>query len=476
MPSERILVQQDEALLARHNRAIEFYDSIVAQLRNNRDLVQSRIDTRRAYDAPIRPLPLELTSRVLLLACSGKLYNFDDRPIHPIALHTGHSHHQPLNLALVCKLWKVIVFRSPHLWHALTVSVPRSTRQAEILKQTLDRSLPHPLRLSVDGGDWYPRQTAPLLPEHTSLVASTINRSCDLHVSYDFMAGTALEGIRCPDLKRLYLFVRGAYTLDKYSSFAHPQLAAILQSPSLGQFWSDTFQWLSIEQLYQAGAISSFKSHQGSVSYEQLMELVKYCPHIKSLLISLQTSSFHRGPITPLTLPHLKRLEYRYHCPDPVFLLERLTTPRLVDLIIPEEPIMQGSFVRFLDRSGCRIESLDCHMLLAFDRSDDCSSWSGIFARIPQLQSLWVKLAGAPSWEGVNAFEVFCEVLGEPQLPHLMSLNVRANSGGWRDLNQVEMEQVVTRFLGLASRTRQNHHPLVVPLEGVGLYLGTTQT
>ncbi|KAL0564903.1 hypothetical protein V5O48_017135, partial [Marasmius crinis-equi] len=479
-PSELIdhdrLLESDEQLMRRQDETIAFFEAVVEQFKVDRELVQVRIDARKALRSPIRRLPVELLMRIFVFTCSSMERDDEEPPFFSIALPGREGHHPPEAivpqvLSRVCFTWKSIAEGLSSLWTSLTFSIPRTRGQHKTLRRILALSGSQQLRLSIQGGDWYPDSPP---AASLALLRSALNRCSELHVNYSFLSGTELGAFECRNLKRLFLHVRGSYGLNEETAFSIPQLTTVIQAPALETFWSDSFTEIAQDDIYPAPTISSFECLEGSLTHDHLTTLVRACPRIRSLSVKLKTSTFRHSSPDHLLLPHLERLEFKCDHSDRMFFLSRLTTPRLRELVLPagQNDVTQERFIDFLNRSGCRLTLLDCYIPLAFDGTDDRTTLSRIVEKVPDLQTFRVRVTGTDSWEGENDLLVITDVLGgeRPHLPRLAFFHVRAHGGHWREPAVHEVELLVGRFFDFAeSRSRLTHPASISPLQAVSL-------
>ncbi|KAL0562766.1 hypothetical protein V5O48_019313 [Marasmius crinis-equi] len=189
----------------------------------------------------------------------------------------------------------------------------------------------------------------------------------------------------------------------------------------------------------------------------------------------LQGSSFRHAPSQSILLPHLQRLVYKYDVSDGTIFLDSISTPSLTELSVPADPSEEFThgLLRFLDRSGCHLQSLECDLPWSFDGKDADAGWPAILSQMPGLKSLYVRLSASLSWNGNDPLDELCNILCDLSWAReLTYLRIRATAGGWRDLEREEMEDVTGRFLALVeSRAPDNHAPTVVPLRGAQLEL-----
>ncbi|KAL0562802.1 hypothetical protein V5O48_019276, partial [Marasmius crinis-equi] len=199
-----------------------------------------------------------------------------------------------------------------------------------------------------------------------------------------------------------------SFRMPDPTPFARPQLEAAVRAPCLEEISLDYFLPLLDIGLYPLPELLCFECFTGILKYEDLKLLVTTCPRLRALSITVDTSSFRDAPDLPLLLPHLEDLMFQYDGSKSFFFLDHITTPSLAELVLPKECPTDERFLNFLDRSGCSLQIWEANMPLAYDGSDDHVRWSGVFKRMPQLQTLRVRLAATSTWEGVNALDVLC--------------------------------------------------------------------
>ncbi|KAL0578307.1 hypothetical protein V5O48_003684 [Marasmius crinis-equi] len=466
MRIEDKMLELDEATLARLENAVAFHETLLRKIKADENLLRKRILDRKAFKAPIRRLPSEILQETLLLACAGEEYHWSDRPIYPIAMFGRRGKNAPNALAQVCFRWHQIVYDTPQFWGALTITVPRSADQQNHLQQILHLSRSLPLKLSIERGTWYGSHVA---SDYITPLKEALSRTSELHTDYDFIAEENLGGMAeyC-NLKRLFLYVRGAYGASQRFQFSRPQLASLIQAPNLDSFWTDSFREVSRHGLFPSSTLTVFECGEGGiVNQEQLQDLFRSCPRIRSLSINLRGSSTPQEAPKPLFSSTLERLTY--NCDDSlsIVFIDSLTTPSLKELALPMNTPGNAAkhILEFLDRSNCSLRVLECSLPMEF--SSDPSGWSTVLARLPDLEILRVRLSGCVSWSGTSAFDVLCDTLSGDIviLKRMTVLQVIAHGGIWTDLEGAEVERVVKHFLMLAE-SRSPHRPnsAVVPL------------
>ncbi|KAL0567207.1 hypothetical protein V5O48_014781 [Marasmius crinis-equi] len=467
-------LQSDEQLLEEQEQKIHFQEAVLQKMYAGRAIVCSRIWKRRSLKGAVRRTPVEILNLIFKLACSEEKYDWRDRPVYPISLFSDDSRNIPGVLSEVCYLWRSVVQNTSDLWTDLCIMVPRTPSEENHLQQILDRSGSRPLKLSVEIGPWMVTRSP---PPHVAVLCSALSRAGDLHISFDIVGGLDLTGVTYPHLKRVRLHAHSAFDMVGRYSYSRPQVQALVQAPQLETFSTNDFNDLGRDEIYPRSTISAFECHgQGSLTQAHLMELVARCPGIRSLNIMLRGSSFRYGPSQqPLLLPRLERLVYNYDTSDRTVFLDTITAPSLTDLTVPADPAGEftAGLLRFIERSGCRLLSLDCNLPWEFDGKSLESGWPAILTRTPDLKSLRVKMSASRSWNGQDPFEELRSVLKDTTFARaLTSLRISASAGGWRDLERQEMEDVARRFLGLAeSRSPLDHALAVEPLQVAVLHL-----
>lgn len=103
------LQSYDEELIRLHN--------IREKLRQERELLLQHITNQRSLIAPIRALPLEILEQIFALCCPNSP---DDVPLQSICQPLGHA---PLNIGLVCHLWRDIVVTRPEFWSNIALDL-----------------------------------------------------------------------------------------------------------------------------------------------------------------------------------------------------------------------------------------------------------------------------------------------------------------------------------------------------------------
>ncbi|KAL0567341.1 hypothetical protein V5O48_014653 [Marasmius crinis-equi] len=468
-------LESDEQLLVNADNKVAFLEAVLRKMNVGRAILGTRISRRRSLKGTIRRLPVEILRIIFQLASSDVELDWRDRPGYPVDLFSDEGRNVPGTVAQVCHLWKEVVYGTPELWTRLSVMVPRTPSQEHLFLTILNRSGSRPLKLSVDAGPWLITRSP---PPHVAVLCSALTRAEELDISFDIVGGLNLGGVQYLQLKQLRLHVHGAWDLINRYSYSRRQVEALIQAPVLESFLTDDFTELGRDGIYPRSTISVFEcqgERSGGMKQAHLLELVARCPDIRSLNIVLRGSTFAQVSSQPILLPRLERLVYRYDTSDRALFLDSISTPALINLTVPGDPTEEftSGLVRFLDRSGCRLQSLDCNLPWGFEGKDINSGWPAIFARVPDLKSLRVRLSANISWDGRDPLGDLCSILNDPSWAKGLScLHVRATAGGWRDLEREEMEDITRRFLDLVeSRAPRLHVATVAPLREAQLHL-----
>ena len=96
-------------------------ETLLNDLRSQRQKIVSYIHKHRQLLSPIRRLPPEIIASELFPYCLPTA--------HP---PTRESSEAPLSLTLVCKQWRGIVFSTPRMWSALHIYIPHSSRMKNL--------------------------------------------------------------------------------------------------------------------------------------------------------------------------------------------------------------------------------------------------------------------------------------------------------------------------------------------------------
>ncbi|KAL0575880.1 hypothetical protein V5O48_006102 [Marasmius crinis-equi] len=468
----------DERLLKEQDKEIAFLERAVQKMYAGRAIVQSRIQRRRCLKGAIRRVPVEVLRIIFQMACSDVVHDWHHDPRFPIVLFQRDSKNIPGDLAQVCYLWKDIVYNFSDLWDTISFELPNSPAKEEHLQSIVDRSGSRLLTLAVEAGPWILARSPPPLIVGLS---EALSRARVLDISFDIVSGMDLRGVTYLHLKELHLHVHSAFDQINRYAYSRRQVQALVQAPSLESFSTDDFSELGRDGTYPTSTISTFRCSGAGAGIRQahLTELAIRCPEIRSLTVMLRGTSFRQTPSQPALLPRLERLIFTHDTSDHSLFLDSIVGPSLTELVLPTDPseeFIEG-LVRFIDRSGCRLRVLDCSFPWGFDGSSVQAGWGAIFERLPDLESLRVKLTANLTWHGKDGLDDLCSVLLQPNCARrLTSLRVSAIAGGWRDLEMEEMEDVARRFLSLAeSRAPDNHAPTIVPLQEAALHLDTSR-
>ncbi|KAL0580151.1 hypothetical protein V5O48_001861 [Marasmius crinis-equi] len=467
--AENSLLVSDEQLFADLGDVIAFHEGLVNKMKADRVLLQHRIWTRKAFSAPIRRLPTEVLEEILLSVCAQERYDWFGQPIHPVAMYGNQNRNVPSTLAQVCARWNLVVYNNPRFWASLTIGVPRTEVGCRRLAQVLDHSYPLPLTLAVEGNSTYPPITSFLL-----LLISALARTFDLHVDYEFIAQEDLGGvIDCRGLTRLFVHVRGMSGAAEQYGYSRTQLASLIQAPALESFGTDSFTELARYDLYPHSALTAFECGKGgTIQQRHLTELLRRCPDLRSVSIAIPFGEYDNGYSASIVLSKLERLAYDCDRSYGSLLLDTFITPSLIELVLPigvSEDIW-CHVIRFIDRSDCRLRSLECTLPWSF--IEDPSGWIATFSRLVDLESLRVKVSGKTSWTGENCLGMLFQVLSGdvPILRKLRSLHVISRGDDWKDPDLEDMERLAALFLSFVERrSAQNQVKNVVSLREVRL-------
>ncbi|KAL0563186.1 hypothetical protein V5O48_018890, partial [Marasmius crinis-equi] len=309
---------------------------------------------------------------------------------YPVELFSDEGRNVPGTLAQVCYLWKEVFYGTPELWTRLSAMVPPTPSQDHLFLTILNCSGFRPLKLSIDASPWMITCSP---PPHVAVLCSALTRTEQLDISFDIVGGLNLGRMQYLQLKRLRLHVHSAWDLINRYLYSRQQVEALILAPGLESFLTDDFIKLRRDRIYPQSTISVFEcqgDRSGGMKQAHLLELVARCPNIRSLNIVLRGSTFAQVSSEPILLPRLKCLVYRYDTSDRALFLNSISTPALIDLTVPSEPTedFTSGLIRFLDRSGCCLQSLDCNLPWGFEGKDISFGWLAIFARVPDLKSL----------------------------------------------------------------------------------------
>jgi hypothetical protein len=124
--SERAALAADRARIADLNAQILELESSLQSLKENRELVQSRLN---AYTYPVLTLPNEVVSEIFVHVL----------PVYP-KCPPPIGHLSPNLLCQICQKWRSIALTTPAIWRAISLSL-RKIRRLEQKHQLLDDSL-----------------------------------------------------------------------------------------------------------------------------------------------------------------------------------------------------------------------------------------------------------------------------------------------------------------------------------------------
>ncbi|THU90874.1 hypothetical protein K435DRAFT_246450 [Dendrothele bispora CBS 962.96] len=362
-------------------------DTLLEDLRSQREKVVSYIHKHRQLLSPIRRLPPEI------LADS---FTYCLPVAHPPTRDLSEA---PLLLTLVSKQWREIAFSTPYLWSALHIYIPHSRvndeefmeRRKNGIKQWLERSgnLPISLSLTHRCPVYGPDNQESLIQSYSENTPLSSLMECLMEYSPRWKdltligprAALQLIGALPPEkltvLQRLFI-----YTLHPYShlpfqileeSFVAfldrlPRLTSLhLREPSILRLQSG-FQWSKLTELSLLPG-----SNHGPVLFHDAMKLLSQTSNLRvcKLMIRLNAAS----TANRVTLPFLHDLTLIFYIHDepPLVLAHSLTAPSLAKLAItgPEnmvdaQPFFRDLLLKLLGESSTSIQTLHIAVVLPF--------------------------------------------------------------------------------------------------------------
>ncbi|KAL0568704.1 hypothetical protein V5O48_013280 [Marasmius crinis-equi] len=476
---EQELLLCDEKQLQRLDSTIAFHEALLGEMYTGQAFLRNRIWLRKALKAPIHRVPTEVIQEILVLACSEETQDWAGKPVFPVAMFGHYDRNAPNNLAQVCVRWHQIVRNTPVFWQALTIRTPRTDLEQRRLRQTLALSGSHSLKLAIDRGAW----PLPFSSLYAPLVQA-FARTSELHVDYGLIMEENFD--RVVDwrmLKRLFLHVRGVHGGSEPRPFSQAQLTSLIKAPGLERLWTNSFTELANQEMFPPGTLLALECGEGgTIQLRYLRELLRRCPGLRSLSVNVRFSHEGQAIQEPIVLAEVERLAYHCESSQATIFLDLLTARFLTELVLPIDPSddIWSHVIDFVDRSECRLRSLDCSLPWSF--TDNSSGWSSLFARLVNLTTLTVKVPLNVSWTGQSALDVLCNVLsggtsgGAPLLTMLQSFQVATRGGDWKDVDHVDTDRIAASVIRFAEvRSPQNQDLTVVPLRNVCLLLESRQ-
>ncbi|TFK28097.1 hypothetical protein FA15DRAFT_86578 [Coprinopsis marcescibilis] len=317
---------------------------------------------------PIHVLPPELLSEIFIYALPAERFPSPS----PSAA--------PLSLTHVCRHWRQVGLATPTLWSALHLNYRTAVEDVPPAHLWLSHSgdMPLSLSLSIDF-DERPQQA----------IIDVFGRYSHRwkHVRFEF------SGLQCPLMYNLNLAYENVPMLSSFQFSARgvstlniqPVANLLATAPNLNEIiWVDdladtnTLLTLPLRQLSRL----SLTMNNGRLDYLGVLNL---CPNLEHIRISRPCPPEMQTPQIPLLLTKLTSLNIAH---DLTNILDHLILPSLkrvrvhVDSDVPDHtsdrlsrallgtPVASSnvkiswdpsSLISLVERSGCRIESLDIH-------------------------------------------------------------------------------------------------------------------
>ncbi|KAF7368374.1 WD40 repeat-like protein [Mycena venus] len=219
--------------LESHNREITWPENTIHDLRQERQALQTRLDT---YVYPILNLPDEITSEIFVQSLDP-----DASPLSPSS---------PLFLGHVCHAWREIALSTPCLWATIdlfSTTAEANERCLRLLPLWLARSRQYPLHISI-----IHKPHAPSLRKFFDAILPHSKRwhGLDVWMSFDdiIFLCTSLE---LPLLRRLKIGMTGLqnvpYSMGSFPTFRNaPNLRSLTTSCGTALF---RFPWAQLTSL-----------------------------------------------------------------------------------------------------------------------------------------------------------------------------------------------------------------------------------
>lgn len=136
------IISMAKAKLKSYDEELSWIQSVSQKLERNRELLLEHVQYHQYLISPIRYLPNEVLVHIFSFACDE---SSTEAPLQSICKPRGYA---PLNLGLVCHLWRDIVLSQPQLWSNISVDfcdIRNPDRSSLLLNLQLRRSKTTPL-------------------------------------------------------------------------------------------------------------------------------------------------------------------------------------------------------------------------------------------------------------------------------------------------------------------------------------------
>ncbi|KAJ6573464.1 hypothetical protein DFH09DRAFT_1457485 [Mycena vulgaris] len=374
--------------LAEITRHIASFESQLARLHAERDGILKQLDS---IVYPILSIPPEVTSEIFF---------------HSVDIRRPDLRF-PLQLASVCRAWRIIALSTPRLWtsfyaHSSYLCGPDPEKLSSFLQFWLPRTGSLPLDLKIPLPKLAGAGAGAAMDQILSILAKYSSQWSTLRLHAAGLISFPTDSIRgcLTSLRRLELIITSCPPGGAITAFRDaPNLRELrIEGISAAQL---CLPWIQLTALELVNADQE----------EACMECLKLTPNLEILTV-YPSYFFQQHAPTPITLPCLHTLKISF----PWTLLDNLTLPALEDLELSSSSSTDyaAPLDSFLMRSGCSIKKL--HMIsMTYGVAYQC------ICSLPSLRDLTLRF---PHWSTEELGDVFDEIRDNVILPALESLHI----------------------------------------------------
>lgn len=335
---------------------IKAVEMALAELRSNREMLQTKSRHLSAVISPINRLPTELLSQIFGLCAR----DWKERQIGDLGLFATEA---PLLICHVWRRWRQIALYTRSLWTYILIHVPPVRRRGKPQDQTSTARLQHWLNHSADlplsvriaknNGAEFGVAESPAL--NLLLLHSARWQHLDLSISGDDLEQNfyGLRG-RLVALKTLTLFLSpyGPTLTAPVDYFEDaPNLVTAELKSRFRIFGALKLPWHALTHLHT----------RGSLNY--LLDALRHCPNLVSSEICSSSDSPEEQPIHhPVELPHVRWISANIRSVPYGLFFDSLTIPGLQNLQLTLDNGTPSHHVAsFMSRSCHNLERFSIH-------------------------------------------------------------------------------------------------------------------